>query len=429
MPLREVIWHIQFQDRVGIGMEVFRCLADHGVSVHSMDANVSNGMILRFHLDTSDYEPLYTAISRIAGVTQVSAKDFMKSTQPVSVTQPSRVTTVFGDIIYTSKAMRRAVETATAAAQTDATILLRGETGTGKELFARAIHAASRRWDGPFIAINCSTLPETLLESELFGYEAGTFTGALRGGKAGLFEEAQGGTLFLDEIGEISPNIQVRLLRILQEHAIRRIGNAVEMPVNVRVISATHQNLEEMIASGQFRQDLYYRLNVIPLHIPPLRHRKEDVYPLVQYLLGKLTRKLNRDVVTIHQDALETLIEQDWPGNVRQLENFIERLLILVPSDEITLEDIEPWLDQGTHNPSQREAGSSIGFHINLQFTSDWPSLREVEEEADRQLLLKVLHAFPSSRKAGNILGVSNTTILNKIKQLNITHPQNPMSP
>lgn len=533
MTFHEVIWRVEFQDRVGVGMEVFRCLADHGVSVNSMDASVNNGMILRFTVDSSKYETLYEAVSRIDAVIQVSAEEYMpdklqehgmgtllnlteegilvidktgrivhindraarflwlskesalgepietivepqfpvvqalnsgtslyrkeirttvrgselhcvlsaqpvfdnehgiigavgvfrpvKSARKVSITGvPNSIPIMFDDIVYTSRLMRRAVESAIAAAQTDATILLRGETGTGKEMFARAIHAESYRWNGPFVPINCSALPENLLESELFGYEEGTFTGALRDGKAGLFEKAQGGTLFLDEIGEISPSIQVRLLRVLQERAVRRIGSSEETPIDVRVISATHRNLEKMIDNGQFREDLYYRLNVIPLHIPPLRERKEDIYPLTVYLINKLSQRLHRDVVMIEPDAMEIITNQEWPGNVRQLENFVERLLVLVPTKQIRVQDIGHWLDNNPRSSLIETKNSSSGFHINLHFTAEWPSLREVEEEAERQLLMQVLHHFPSSRKAGQVLGVSNTTILNKMNKLNI---------
>ena len=333
--------------------------------------------------------------------------------------------TTFRDIVYQSQKMKTALETANAAARTNASILLRGESGTGKEMFARAIHMASEYAMGPFVAVNCAALPENLLESELFGYEEGSFTGAMKGGKKGLFEEANGGTLFLDEIGEVSLAIQARLLRTLQEHTIRRVGGLREIPVNTRIVAATHQDLENMIRTGLFREDLYYRINVIPIRIPPLRERPEDIYPLVQSLLQHLQDKLHCPPVKMRREVMDTLARQPWPGNVRQLANVLERLVALIPSDEITLHDLQPWLDENTTQPAYRQINdaSTSGFHLHLSFPHPWPSLKEVSQAAERQLICTVLTEYPSSRKAGNILGVSNTTVLNKIKELKI-NPQ-----
>ncbi|RIV28131.1 PAS domain-containing protein [Alicyclobacillaceae bacterium I2511] len=544
MTIREVVWQIEFNDRIGIGLEVFQYLASSGISVLAMEANVVKGMVVKFQLDESIYEELLHELEGIQGVTRVTVekrmpfeqreheletilnlidegivaidlagrivqinepaarllhvtkfdaletqvqdllgKDFpmiqalqtgrayrhaeirskvgkhmlhcIVTGQPVmdeqgnvlgavttlkgfdefkelihSVGSLSHITT-FRDIIYKSQTMKSIVDRANAAARSHATILLRGESGTGKEMFARAIHAASECSMGPFIAVNCAALPETLLESELFGYEEGAFTGAMRGGKKGLFEEADGGTLFLDEIGEISPTIQVRLLRALQEHAVRRIGGVHEIPVHVRVISATHQDLEELIVRNLFREDLYYRLNVIPIRIPPLREHPEDVYPLIQHLLGMLQDKLHRSPVRISKEITDILAGQPWPGNVRQLENILERLMTLVPADEITLNDLQTWLDENkeTHKGPRAITNTktpATGFHLSLDFPTLWPSLHEVSQAAERQLLCHVLRAYPSSRKAGNILGVSNTTVLNKMKVFHIVPLQCP---
>lgn len=234
----------------------------------------------------------------------------------------------FDDVMGQSPAMVLAAEQAKRAAQTPATVLLRGESGTGKELFAHAIHNESERKYSAFIRVNCAALSDSLLESELFGYEEGAFTGAKRGGKRGLFEEASGGTLFLDEIGEMSVATQAKLLRALQEREIVRVGGAKAIPIDVRVIAATHVNLEQAVASGRFREDLYYRLNVIPIVIPPLRYRKEDIEALALHIIHRQNQLYGRNVVRIAHAAVELLQDYHWPGNVRELENTIGRAMI-----------------------------------------------------------------------------------------------------
>lgn len=242
----------------------------------------------------------------------------------------------FDDIIGQSEELKLAVEQAERAAATPATVLLRGESGTGKELFAHAIHNASNRSNQKFIRVNCASLTDTLLESELFGYEEGAFTGAVKGGKRGLFEEATGGTIFLDEIGEVSLTLQAKLLRVLQEKEVRRVGGTKAIPVDVRVIAATNANLEEKIREGSFREDLYYRLNVFPIFIPPLRRRKQDLLLLVRFLIGKFNREFGRQVERIEPEALKMLESYEWPGNVRELENVIGRAIInMRPGDTV----------------------------------------------------------------------------------------------
>ncbi|MBP2016704.1 PAS domain S-box-containing protein [Symbiobacterium terraclitae] len=247
-------------------------------------------------------------------------------------------TYTFDEIIADSPVMQQAVEQARRAAETPATVLLRGESGTGKELFAHAIHNASSRRRGRFIRVNCAAIAESLLESELFGYAEGAFTGAKKGGKRGLFEEADGGTLFLDEIGELPMGLQAKLLRVLQEKEIVRVGEATPVKVDVRVIAATNAHLEEMIARGTFREDLYYRLNVVPIVIPPLRHRQEDIPRLVDHLIQKLNEEYGRNVREIAPDALEVLRQYHWPGNVRELENIIGRAMIAMAMTDTTIE-------------------------------------------------------------------------------------------
>jgi len=240
----------------------------------------------------------------------------------------------FEDIVGTSGKLRVVVEQAKRAAPTSATVLLRGESGTGKEMFAHAIHNASNRISGQFVRINCAAINENLLESELFGYVEGAFSGARKGGKVGLFEEANGGTIFLDEIGEISWSLQTKLLRVLQEKELLRVGDTKPRPVDIRVIAATNANLEELIEKKTFRKDLYYRLNVIPIYIPALRERKEDIYPLALHIIQKLNQEYGRNIKDITPEVNEYLLSYEWPGNVRELENVLGRAVINMKFNE-----------------------------------------------------------------------------------------------
>ena len=245
----------------------------------------------------------------------------------------------FNNIIGKSPRMQAIFSLIERVARTSSTVLIHGESGTGKELIARAIHFASPRASRRFLSINCGALPENLLESELFGHERGAFTGAVRE-KKGLFQEADRGTLFLDEIGEMTPSMQVKLLRALQEKTVRKVGGNAEEPVDVRIIAATNQELEERIAQGEFREDLFYRINVIPIHLPPLRQRREDIPLLVDFFLGKYSRQMEISARQISVDAMKMLEGYDWPGNVRELENLVERALALSHSETVTTRDL-----------------------------------------------------------------------------------------
>jgi DNA-binding NtrC family response regulator len=224
-------------------------------------------------------------------------------------------------------------------APTDATVLIQGESGTGKELVARALHTQSRRKDAPMISVNCAAIPETLIESELFGHEKGAFTGAASL-RLGLVEAADGGTLFLDEIGELPLEAQARLLRVLQEGEIRRVGSVQSRKVDVRLIAATHRNLKELASKAEFREDLYYRLNVLELHLPPLRARGQDVIELAEFMLKRSCEKMNRGLMQITGASRQAILQYQWPGNVRELENAIERAVILADGNEVTLENM-----------------------------------------------------------------------------------------
>ena len=247
-------------------------------------------------------------------------------------------------LIAVSPAMMQVVERVMRVAEVDSTVLIGGESGVGKEEITKLIHAYSRRSHKQILTINCSAIPETLLESELFGYEAGSFTGAVKGGKAGLFEIASGGTVFLDEIGEMPLLLQAKLLRVLQESEVQRIGSGKPIPIDVRIIAATNRNLAEMVRQGSFREDLYYRLNIIPIEIPPLRHRREDIIPMVNHFLALIEEKygIHR---TIESSAMKILETYDWPGNVRQLKNMVERICLLATQPEITTNTVQEELD------------------------------------------------------------------------------------
>lgn len=319
----------------------------------------------------------------------------------------------FEDIIGESDALRIAVEQAKKAALTTVTVLLRGESGTGKELFAHAIHNASERKYNQFVRVNCAALTESLLESELFGYEEGAFTGARRGGKRGLFEEASGGTIFLDEIGELSPNMQAKLLRVLQEKEVVRVGGTKPIPVDVRVIAATNVNLERAIQKGTFREDLYYRLNVFPIFIPPLRYRKEDIPLLCAHLIRKFNQEYGRMVKRVDPAALEVLSAYSWPGNVRELENILGRAIINMRFNEtvIRVEHLPP-LDQ--------QAGSApAGGH--RRFTGPIEPLEAVLRRAEAEHIARALAATGGNKtEAARLLGISVRTLYYKLDKLGL---------
>jgi len=282
-------------------------------------------------------------------------------------------------------------------ARSNSTVLIRGESGTGKELFARAIHAESERSKGPFIGINCAAIPETLLESELFGYEEGSFTGAKKGGKLGKFELAQQGTLFLDEIGDIPLHLQVKLLRVLEERSFERIGGISPVKLEARLITATNRDLESMVKRGEFREDLYYRLNVIPIFIPPLRERKEDIIPLIQDISKKINERYGMNK-TFTNSEIEVMLKYDWPGNVRELENIIERVMVTEDGGLSLLQTMV-----GMKNPA-----------------ADAKSYKEKLEEYDKMILLESIKQEGSVLKAAEKLGINATTIRRKLHKYKV---------
>jgi PAS domain S-box-containing protein len=309
----------------------------------------------------------------------------------------------FSSIIGNSINMVEAVKHARRASKTDSNVLLIGESGTGKELFAHAIHQSSNRKYGPFIKINCAAIPSELLESELFGYEEGSFTGAKKGGKLGKFELADGGTIFLDEIGDMPLYMQAKLLRVIQEREVERIGGTKSRPVNVRIIAATHVNLEEMVAQGKYRQDLYYRLNVFLISIPPLRQRKEDIKTLSYHFLENLNNKYFKNIDGYSDEAIKYLVRYDWPGNIRELSNVIERAVNIIDNEKLITPE---------HLP-QKILGDD--------FKKEIKSLQEILDDAERNAIIESLRASNGNRtQAAKLLNVSRSTFYEKMMKFNL---------
>lgn len=310
-------------------------------------------------------------------------------------------------IIGNSVRMQDVKNMASKAAKTDSNVLINGESGTGKELFAHAIHNDSRRSDGPFIKINCAAIPKDLLESELFGYEEGAFTGAKKQGKVGKFELANGGTIFLDEIGDMPLDMQVKILRVLQEKEVERIGGNKTIPIDCRIIAATNRDLSERIKENEFREDLYYRLNVVNIEVPPLRDRKDDIEILTLKLMEKLSNALGKYVNNITVDALDCLKTYNWPGNIRELENVVERAINMTDGETIEIQ----------HLPSFIIAQKTAEV---VEYTA-LTSLRHAVEEVEKATIINCLKAVSYNKlKAAKILGISRTSLYEKIEKFNI---------
>lgn len=307
------------------------------------------------------------------------------------------------DIIGDCSIMQDLKDSVRKVAKTNSNVLIMGESGTGKELFAHSIHAGSMRRKAPFVCVNCGSIPEQLIESELFGYEEGAFTGARKGGKIGLFPAAHGGTIFLDEIGELPLPMQVRLLRVLQDREIQRVGSNVREKVNVRVVAATNRNLYQMVKKGEFRSDLYYRLNVVTLHLPLLRERKEDLPLLIRMILSKISKKENLGAIEISREAMDHLLRYDWPGNVRELENVLERAINFTDAGEkIKAKNLPEWI-----------TGSMVSQTVM--------PLKELMENTEKDAIKDALLRCRNCKaKAANELGISRTTLYEKMMKYEI---------
>ncbi len=332
---------------------------------------------------------------------------------------PDKAEAVLSDIIGISPPMQELFKMLRRVAPSPTTVLLRGESGTGKELVASAIHRLSTRAEAPFIAVNCTAIPENLFESELFGHEKGAFTGAVTR-RPGRFELADTGTLFLDEIGELPPPMQVKLLRVLQEREIERVGGMRPIAVDVRLVAATNADLEAMVAAGTFREDLFYRLNVVPIRLPPLRERPADIPVLTQHFVEKFSERLDRRIEGIDPSVLSALVEYRWPGNIRQLENIIERMVLLAVEDSLTLSDLPSEVQTGERDP---EAG------VDTIRSPDTPLpdgnlkeiVRERTQQLERDLILKALQEDDwNVTHAARRLGISRKGLQLKMKDYDL---------
>ncbi|CAK7048728.1 sigma 54-interacting transcriptional regulator [uncultured Tissierella sp.] len=344
--------------------------------------------------DVDELNSLYMKINKIEKELNLYKDEFKKV---------NKANYALDSIISISKSMESLKELTKRAAKTNSNVLILGESGTGKELFAHAIHNNSRRIDAPFIRVNCGAIPYELLESELFGYEEGSFTGAKKGGKIGKFKAADGGTIFLDEIGDLPMNMQVKLLRVLQDKEIERIGCNYSEKIDIRVIAATNKDLEKMVSEDMFRLDLYYRLNVVSIKIPPLRERKEDITILSKYLVNKISKGENIKVDKISESTIEYLKNYDWPGNVRELENILERAINFLEEETI----IKP-----EHLPTK-----ITGMTRNKQMKS----LKSILEEVEKQSIIdSLIIANGNKTLAANTLDISRTSLYEKISKYEI---------
>lgn len=344
----------------------------------------------------------------------ISFKNFKEIQKHTSHFLSAGYQVTFKDIIGNSDKITAVKKKAKLVANNDSTILIRGESGTGKELFARAIHFNSQRQKGPFIAINCGAIPDSLLESELFGYEGGAFTGARQRGKPGKFELADGGTFFLDEIGDLSLHLQVKLLRVIEERYIERIGGTKPIRVNVRIIAATNRNLEEMLSDGKFRDDLYYRLNVIPITIPSLRERKEDIPLLVETFIKKYNLLFNKKIKGVTNNTKNLLMTYNWPGNVRELENVIEYAMNLERGPYITLQSLPDNLKRINKNQHLSTLKNNHEKNNSLPTLN----LKELESMAIREALKKYGESTNGKKKAAKVLGIGIATLYRRLNGL-----------
>jgi Nif-specific regulatory protein len=312
-------------------------------------------------------------------------------------------------MVGSSAAMRRVYDQIEKVLESEITVFISGESGTGKELAAKAIHHASLRSDGPFVDVNCAAIPEGLQESELFGHEKGAFTGAVAT-HPGKFEQADGGTILLDEVGEMSPSAQARLLRVLQERNLQRVGGTKKIELDVRVISASNRDLEQLVGDGQFRQDLYYRLVVFPIHLPPLRDRREDIPALVDHFLAKYAADAGKRINRVDRHALECLSQYHWPGNVRELENVVHRTLLVAQGPELGMDDLPPTLK------------TSEGTSLPLVAEGELRSLEEMEKATIQRALE---HFNGNLSDAARQLGIGRSTLYRKLEQYGLRTKKN----
>jgi Nif-specific regulatory protein len=342
----------------------------------------------------------------------------------------------FGQIVGGAESLKEVLAKVEQVAPTTSTVLLRGETGTGKELVAHAIHINSQRESGPFVRVNCAALAPGILESELFGHEKGAFTGAIAR-RAGRFELADGGTLFLDECGDLPMEVQIKLLRTLQEREFERVGGAETIKVDVRVVSATNRDLEEMIKDGKFREDLYYRLNVFPIHLPPLRERADDLPGLVEHFIAKFTRQASKPVRGITPEAIGLMQQYSWPGNVRELENVVERAIIVCRGAEITPGDLDFGRRGNAAQVTQAQAPTPLGTPVVAMATASSasgpqkPLAARLLDEEKREIIATIDRVGGNIAGAARALGINRTTLYYRLRKHGLEHllPQKVVGP
>lgn len=406
------------RDRLGITVEILEKIYDRKINLISMEVFFEKVCVKIEEIDNEEKELLKSELYEIKDVISINEiellyheRDEKRLLEVIDSLVSNNEEEAFKDIIGSSIQIENVKNMTKIVAKSNSTVLLRGDSGTGKELFARAIHNLSDRKNKKFVTINCAAIPENLLESELFGYEKGSFTGAMQSGREGLFKEADGGTLFLDEIGELPMYLQAKLLRVIQEGSIRKIGSNKEEYIDVRIISATNKKLEEMIENKVFREDLYYRLNVIPMYIPKLSERLEDIPSLVQFFIAKFNKKLKKNVKGVELEFINALMQYYWPGNVRELQNVIERAMNLCEGDILTKRELI--IEFGSKN------NVNIDVPISNKVNEQLP-LKELMEQCEKEIIRRTLSSNKSCRKTARQLGVSHTTIINKVKKYEI---------
>ena len=352
--------------------------------------------------DDGQFLMVITTSRDITQITEKRRSDSKVVSPLIHMSEEDASPNTFGEgIVAQSKAMKNVMALTRRLAAVNSTVLITGESGVGKGLIAKTLHDEGSRWKNPFVTVNCGAIPENLIESELFGYVSGAFTGSRSEGKRGFFEAAQGGTIFLDEISELPLNLQVKLLQVIQERMITPVGAVKSIPIDVRIISATNRDLSKLVQEGKFREDLYYRLNVVPVEVPPLRERTADIVPLIRMNLSKCNRDLNQNK-SISADAMSTLLKYPWPGNIRELQNIVERLVITTSGNMITDEDIFIFIKQAAEENTQNASDSSLTAAL---------------EAAEKDILSQALANYGSTRAIAKVLKISQPTVVRKLQK------------
>jgi DNA-binding NtrC family response regulator len=398
------------------GMKVLRHVLDESpdtICIILTGFGTIKGSVEAIKMGAFDYISKPVKSDEIVIVVEKALKYRHLERENILLKQQLRKKYQFENFIGDSKPIQKVFELIEKVADTDSTVLITGESGTGKELIAKAIHYNSYRRDNPMVVINCGAIPEELLESELFGHEKGAFTGAHKM-RVGRFELANGGTIFLDEIGDMSPNLQVKLLRVLQEQKFERVGGTRTLEIDVRIIAATNKNLINAVNRSSFRQDLYYRLNVIPIRVPPLRHRKSDIPLLIDFFFKRIEPRKRNGINGFSSKAEDALVAYDWPGNVRELENMVERMSILANGDKVELEDVPD---------SIKGKGAKIES-IEVTIPEDGIVFDQAVEEYERKLILEALNETNWVKtKAAKLLNINRTTLIEKMKKKKLAKP------